>query len=84
MLWSIGTILFGLVVGIIAKLLLPGKDPGGMIVTILIGIAGSFIGSFLGRFLGWYCHGEAAGFMMSVVGAILLLIGYRVIAAKKV
>ncbi len=84
MLWLIGTILFGLVVGIIAKLLLPGKDPGGMIVTILIGIAGSFIGSFLGRFLGWYSHGEAAGFMMSVVGAILLLIGYRVIAAKKV
>ena len=84
MLWLIGTILFGLVVGIIAKLLMPGKDPGGMIVTILIGIAGSFIGSFLGRFLGWYSHGEAAGFVMSVVGAILLLIGYRVIAAKKV
>ena len=71
-------------VGIIAKLLMPGKDPGGMIVTILIGIAGSFIGSFLGRFLGWYSHGEAAGFMMSVVGAILLLIAYRMVAAKKV
>ena len=84
MLWLIGTILFGLVVGIIAKLLMPGKDPGGMIVTILIGIAGSFIGSFLGRFLGWYSHGEAAGFMMSVVGAILLLIAYRMVAAKKV
>ena len=84
MLWLIGTILFGLVVGIIAKLLMPGKDPGGMIVTILIGIAGSFIGSFLGRFLGWYAHGEAAGFMMSVVGAILLLIAYRMVAAKKV
>ena len=84
MLWLIGTILFGLVVGIIAKLLLPGKDPGGMIVTILIGIAGSFIGSFLGRFLGWYSHGEAAGFVMSVVGAILLLIAYRMVAAKKV
>ena len=82
MLWLIGTILFGLVVGIIAKLLLPGKDPGGMIVTILIGIAGSFIGSWVGQFFGLYAGGEPAGFIMSVLGAILLLFGYRMVASK--
>ncbi len=70
-------IIIGLVVGAIAKLLMPGKDPGGFIVTILIGIVGALIAGFLGRSLGWYAEGEPAGFIASVVGAILLLIVYR-------
>ena len=70
-------ILFGLVVGALAKLVMPGNDPGGIIVTILLGIAGSLLGGFLGRMLGLYDRGEAAGFLMSLVGAVLLLVIYR-------
>ena len=73
----LGWILFGLVVGAVAKLLMPGRDPGGFIVTILLGIAGALLGGFLGRALGWYGEGEAAGFLMSLVGAIALLAIYR-------
>ena len=74
-LWWIG---FGLVVGVIAKLLMPGRDPGGCIITILIGVAGSLLGGFLGRVLGLYGSDvSAAGFVMSVLGAILLLLIYR-------
>ena len=78
----IGTLLSGLVVGIIAKFLLPGKDPGGLIVTILIGIAGSFIGSWAGQFFGLYTAGQPAGFIMSVAGSIVLLLGYRMVASR--
>jgi len=67
----------GLVVGALAKLIMPGKDPGGFIVTMLLGIAGSFIATFLGRAVGWYQAGQAAGFIMSLVGAIVLLVIYR-------
>ena len=70
-------LLIGLIVGAIAKFIMPGKDPGGIIVTMLIGIAGSLIAGFVGRALGWYAAGEPAGFIASVVGAILLLIIYR-------
>jgi len=70
-------ILFGLVVGALAKLVMPGNDPGGIIVTILLGIAGSLLGGFLGRMLGLYDRGEAAGFLMSLVGAVVLLALYR-------
>jgi uncharacterized membrane protein YeaQ/YmgE (transglycosylase-associated protein family) len=73
----IGWILFGLVVGIIAKLLMPGRDPGGFIVTILLGIAGALIGGWVGRALGLYREGEGAGFIMATLGAILLLAIYR-------
>jgi uncharacterized membrane protein YeaQ/YmgE (transglycosylase-associated protein family) len=69
--------LIGLIVGAIAKLLMPGKDPGGFIITMLLGIAGSFIATFLGRAVGWYREGQAAGFIMSVIGAIVLLAIYR-------
>ena len=79
----LGWILFGLVVGVIAKLLMPGKDPGGFIVTTLIGIAGAFIGTFVGRALGLYQPGEAAGWIMSVVGAILLLLIYRLVVGRR-
>ena len=73
----IWTIVIGLLVGAVAKLLMPGKDPGGFIVTILLGIAGSFVATFLGRSLGLYAEGAAPGFIMSVCGAILLLVIYR-------
>ena len=73
----IGWIVFGLVVGIIAKLLMPGRDPGGFIITVLLGIAGAVLGGFVGRALGFYGPGEAAGFLMSLVGAILLLLIYH-------
>jgi uncharacterized membrane protein YeaQ/YmgE (transglycosylase-associated protein family) len=73
------TALIGLVVGAIAKLIMPGKDPGGIFVTMLIGIAGSFIGTFLGRAVGHYEPGQSAGFLMSLVGALVLLGIYHLI-----
>jgi uncharacterized membrane protein YeaQ/YmgE (transglycosylase-associated protein family) len=76
------TLLIGLVIGAVAKFLLPGKDPGGIIVTMLIGIAGSFVATYIGRALGWYQEGQSAGFIMSVLGAILLLGIYHVIRRK--
>jgi uncharacterized membrane protein YeaQ/YmgE (transglycosylase-associated protein family) len=69
--------LIGLVAGALAKLIMPGKDPGGIIVTMLIGIAGSLVAGFLGRALGWYQAGQGAGLIMSVAGAVLLLAVYR-------
>ena len=77
------TIIIGFVIGAVAKFLMPGRDPGGWIVTILLGIAGSFVASYLGRMLGWYQEGQPAGFIMSVLGAILLLFVYRLLAGKK-
>lgn len=73
------TLLIGLLVGIVAKLLMPGKDPGGFIITILLGIAGSFVATFLGRAMGLYPEGASAGFIMSVIGAIVLLVIYRLL-----
>jgi uncharacterized membrane protein YeaQ/YmgE (transglycosylase-associated protein family) len=75
----IGWIIFGLIVGVVAKLLMPGKDPGGFIITILLGVAGALLGGFVGRMLGLYGPGDAAGFIMSVIGAILLLVIYRMV-----
>jgi uncharacterized membrane protein YeaQ/YmgE (transglycosylase-associated protein family) len=71
--------IIGIVVGAVAKFLMPGKDPGGIFITMIIGIAGSIIATFIGQSIGWYQPGQAAGFIMSVVGAIILLILYRVI-----
>jgi uncharacterized membrane protein YeaQ/YmgE (transglycosylase-associated protein family) len=79
----IATIVIGLIVGVVAKLLMPGRDPGGFIITILLGIAGAFVGTFLGRTLGLYERGEAAGFIVSVLGAILLLAIYRMVVRKR-
>jgi uncharacterized membrane protein YeaQ/YmgE (transglycosylase-associated protein family) len=76
------TLIIGLVVGAIAKLIMPGRDPGGFIVTILLGIAGAFVAGFIGRSMGWYGEGEPAGFIASVVGAILLLLVYRMIRGR--
>jgi uncharacterized membrane protein YeaQ/YmgE (transglycosylase-associated protein family) len=77
------TILIGFVIGLVAKFLMPGRDPGGFIITILLGIAGSFLAGVLGRAMGWYNEGEPAGFIFSVVGAILLLILYRLFFNKR-
>jgi uncharacterized membrane protein YeaQ/YmgE (transglycosylase-associated protein family) len=77
-------IVFGLVVGIVAKLLMPGRDPGGIIVTMLLGIIGAVVGGFVGRALGFYGPNQAAGFLMSVVGAIALLAIYRLVARRSV
>jgi uncharacterized membrane protein YeaQ/YmgE (transglycosylase-associated protein family) len=76
-------ILFGLVVGALAKLVMPGKDPGGIIVTILIGIAGALLGGFLGRALGLIGPGEQAGWIAAFVGAILLLVIYRMVVGRR-
>ena len=75
-------ILIGLVVGALAKLIMPGRDPGGFIVTILLGIAGSVVGTFIGRAVGWYQEGQSAGFIMSVLGAVILLAIYRLFKSK--
>ena len=77
-------ILFGLVVGVIAKLLMPGRDPGGFIVTILLGIAGALIGGFIGRAMGFYTENEGAGWLMSILGAIILLALYRMMVRRRV
>ena len=79
----ISAIVIGLLVGIVAKLLMPGKDPGGCIITMAIGLVGSTIGAYLGQALGFYQVGEPAGFIGSVLGAMLLLLIYRVIVGKK-
>jgi len=75
-------ILIGLVVGVVAKLIMPGKDPGGMLVAIIIGIAGSIGATFVGQMIGWYKQGQSAGFIMSVLGAVLILWIYRLVKGK--
>lgn len=79
----IGTIIIGLIVGAIAKLLMPGRDPGGWIITILLGIAGSVVAEYLGRAVHWYRPGEPAGFIASVIGAMILLGIYRMIIGRR-
>ena len=79
----IWTAIIGLIVGALAKFIMPGKDPGGMLITMLIGIAGAFIAGFLGRVAGWYEPGQGAGLIASVLGALLLLWIYRRVAANR-
>ena len=78
----IWTVLIGLVVGALAKFILPGNNPGGIIATSLIGIAGSFIATYAGRAMGWYQEGQSAGFIMSLIGAIVLLGDYHLVKPK--
>jgi uncharacterized membrane protein YeaQ/YmgE (transglycosylase-associated protein family) len=75
-------IVFGLLVGIVAKLLMPGRDPGGFIVTVLLGIAGALLGGFIGRTAGWYREGDPVGFAMAVVGSVVLLVLYRLVVRR--
>lgn len=78
------TLIVGLVVGAIAKLLMPGRDPGGIIVTMLLGVAGAFLAGFLGRSFGWYDNpGEGAGIIASVIGAMILLLIYRAVVGRR-
>lgn len=79
----LGWIVIGLLAGGIAKLLMPGKDPGGCIVTILLGIAGALLAGFLGRAVGWYDSGDGAGFLAAIVGAFLILLIYRLVLSRR-
>ena len=82
MMHLIGQIIFGLVIGVIAKLLMPGRDPGGIVVTAIIGMLGALIGTLIGRVL-WGGPGYTAGWITSILGAVLLLWGYRAIAGRR-
>lgn len=73
----IGWIVFGLIVGIVAKFLMPGRDPGGFVITAILGIVGALVGGYVGRMIGWYGEGDPIGFVMAVVGAIIVLAVYR-------
>ena len=77
------TIIIGLIVGIVAKFLMPGRDPGGFIITALIGIVGSVIATYIGRALGFYRLGESAGFIAAVLGSIILLVIYRMVTGRR-
>lgn len=79
----LGWIIFGLIVGALAKLVMPGRDPGGIIVTIGLGIVGALVGGWLGRAIGWYGPGEPAGFVMALIGALILLGLYRLLVARR-
>jgi uncharacterized membrane protein YeaQ/YmgE (transglycosylase-associated protein family) len=77
------TLIVGLIVGALAKLVMPGKDPGGFIITILLGVAGAFIAGWLGHAVGWYEAGEGPGIIMSVIGAVILLAIYRAVIGRR-
>jgi uncharacterized membrane protein YeaQ/YmgE (transglycosylase-associated protein family) len=79
----LGWIVIGALAGIIAKAIMPGKDPGGCIVTILLGVAGAMLAGFLGNALGWYRSGEGAGFIAAIIGAIIILFIYRLVAGRR-
>ena len=78
----VGWIVFGLIVGVVAKVLTPGPDPGGWILTMVLGIAGALLGGFIGRGIGWYRDDEPVGFLMAVLGAVLILVVRRKIAGR--
>jgi uncharacterized membrane protein YeaQ/YmgE (transglycosylase-associated protein family) len=79
----IGTIIIGFLAGLVAKLLTPGRDPGGFIVTTLLGIAGAFVATYLGQAIGWYRADEGAGFIGAIVGAIIILAIYHMVAGRR-
>jgi uncharacterized membrane protein YeaQ/YmgE (transglycosylase-associated protein family) len=79
----LGTLIIGLLAGIVAKLLMPGRDPGGFIITMVLGVGGAFVATWLGQTLGWYQVGQAAGFLGAVVGSIILLVIYRVVRGPR-
>jgi uncharacterized membrane protein YeaQ/YmgE (transglycosylase-associated protein family) len=74
--------IIGLIVGAIAKFLMPGKDPGGIFITMLLGVAGALLATFIGSHLGLYQEGQSAGFLMSLIGAIIILAIYRMFKGK--
>jgi len=83
MLSLLWTIIIGFVVGAVAKFIMPGKDPGGFIVTTILGVVGALLATYLGRAVGWYQEGESAGFIAAVLGALILLVIYRMFKKKK-
>jgi len=76
-------LIIGLVVGALAKLIMPGRDPGGVFITMLIGVAGALLAGFLGRSLGWYHENEGAGLVASIIGSVILLGLYRVVVGRR-
>ena len=78
-----GWIILGAVAGVIAKMIMPGRDPGGCIVTILLGIAGALLAGFVGNAIGWYSQGQAGGYIAAILGAIVILFIYRMIARRR-
>jgi uncharacterized membrane protein YeaQ/YmgE (transglycosylase-associated protein family) len=78
----LGWIVFGLIVGVVAKFLMPGRDPGGFVITTILGIVGAVVGGFLGRTLGWYGPNDPVGFLMALVGAVVLLFAYRALSGR--
>jgi uncharacterized membrane protein YeaQ/YmgE (transglycosylase-associated protein family) len=78
----LGWIVFGLIVGVVAKFLMPGRDPGGFVITTILGIVGAVVGGFLGRTLGWYGPNDPVGFLMALVGAVILLVAYRALSGR--
>jgi uncharacterized membrane protein YeaQ/YmgE (transglycosylase-associated protein family) len=79
----VGTLIIGLLAGLVARFLMPGRDAAGFIVTIILGVAGAFLATYLGQALGWYREGQTAGFIGAVVGAIIILILYRLLFARR-
>ena len=79
----LGWIIVGGLAGALAKLIMPGRDPGGCIVTILLGIAGALLAGFIGNALGWYSQGQAGGFIAAVLGAIVILFIYRLVVRRR-
>ena len=79
----LGWIVVGGLAGAVAKMLMPGRDPGGCIITILLGIAGAVVAGYLGQIVGWYKAGEGAGFIAAIIGAFILLFLYRLIARRR-
>jgi uncharacterized membrane protein YeaQ/YmgE (transglycosylase-associated protein family) len=79
----LGWIVIGLLAGGIAKLLMPGRDPGGCVITILLGIAGALLAGFIGKSIGWYDESEAAGFVAAIIGAFLILLIYRLVLRRR-
>jgi uncharacterized membrane protein YeaQ/YmgE (transglycosylase-associated protein family) len=84
MLHIIGTIIIGFLAGVVAKLLMPGRDPGGFIITTVLGIVGAFVATYLGQAIGWYQADEGAGFIGAVVGAVILLAVYHLFRQRSV
>ena len=82
MLSILGWALFGLIVGALAKLVMPGRDPGGLVITMLLGIVGALVGGFIGRLLGLYQPGQSAGYLMSIAGALLVLFIYHQVKTR--
>lgn len=79
----IWTIIIGFIAGLVAKFLMPGRDPGGFIITTILGIIGAVVASYLGQAVGWYRPGEGAGFIGAVVGAVIVLFAYRMIVSRR-